>query len=132
MNAQCQRRSCKCSNPRIGSRTSQVCESAKIFENFGNNLKLASAAVRGRVARWFILIPKSSFGYILKGTGMENVGIFFENFEYFTAICNSLYPFGIVCVHLVYFSVFGMFGPKKIWQPWRVGDERKKFFFRER
>jgi hypothetical protein len=25
--------------------------------------------------------------------------------------------FGIVCGHLVYFSRFGMFGPRKIWQP---------------
>jgi hypothetical protein len=33
------------------------------------------------------------------------------------AICYNLWPFGIVCVHLVYFSQFGMFGPRKIWQP---------------
>jgi hypothetical protein len=25
---------------------------------------------------------------------------------------------GTVCGHLVYFSHFGMFGPRKIWQPW--------------
>jgi hypothetical protein len=26
--------------------------------------------------------------------------------------------FGIVCVNLVLFSRFGLFGPRKIWQPW--------------
>jgi hypothetical protein len=39
---------------------------------------------------------------------------------YFTTIWNiysHLWPFGIVCVRLVYFSHFGMFGPRKIWQP---------------
>jgi hypothetical protein len=24
----------------------------------------------------------------------------------------------MVCGHLLYFSSFGMFGPRKIWQPW--------------
>jgi hypothetical protein len=28
-----------------------------------------------------------------------------------------LWPFGTVCGHLVYFSHFGIFGPRKIWQP---------------
>jgi hypothetical protein len=28
--------------------------------------------------------------------------------------------FGIVCGHLVYFFRFGMYGPRKIWQPWSV------------
>jgi hypothetical protein len=36
-------------------------------------------------------------------------------------------PFGIVCGHLLYFSQFGMFGPRKIWQPWdRTNSCRKK------
>jgi hypothetical protein len=47
-------------------------------------------------------------------------------FVYFMTIWNILWPFGIifgrlvkfVCGHLVYFSHFGMFGPRKIWQPW--------------
>jgi hypothetical protein len=39
-----------------------------------------------------------------------NVGIFMT-------IWYNLWPFGIVCGHLLYFSQFGMFGPKKIWQP---------------
>jgi hypothetical protein len=34
------------------------------------------------------------------------------------AIWYNLWPFGIVCDNLVYFTQFGMFGPRKIWQPW--------------
>jgi hypothetical protein len=49
--------------------------------------------------------------------------------EYFTAIwytcamyghliyVHNVWPFGVVCGPLVYFSRFGMFGPRKIWQP---------------
>jgi hypothetical protein len=33
--------------------------------------------------------------------------------EHFTAIGYNLRPFGTVCGHLVYFSRFGMIGPKK-------------------
>jgi hypothetical protein len=38
-------------------------------------------------------------------------------------IWNILWPFGkiygrLVCGHLLYFSQFGMLGPRKIWQPW--------------
>jgi hypothetical protein len=51
------------------------------------------------------------------GLGMENVVIFYDHLEYFTAIWYNLLPFGIVCDHLVYFLHFGMFGPRKIWQP---------------
>jgi hypothetical protein len=32
------------------------------------------------------------------------------------AIWYNLWPFGIVCGHLLHFSQFGMFGPRKIWQ----------------
>jgi hypothetical protein len=49
---------------------------------------------------------------------MENVGIYYDHSEYFTAIWYNLWPFGIVCVHLVHFFQFGMLGPRKIWQPW--------------
>jgi hypothetical protein len=38
-----------------------------------------------------------------------------------TAIWYNLWPFCIVCGHLVYFLRFRMFGPRKIWQPWYVG-----------
>jgi hypothetical protein len=60
---------------------------------------------------------KSEFGYILVGLGMEKVGIFYDYLEYFTAIWYILWPFGIVCGHLVYFSRFGTLRPRKIWQP---------------
>jgi hypothetical protein len=33
------------------------------------------------------------------------------------AVWYNIWPFGILCGHLVYFSQFGMFGPRKIWQP---------------
>jgi hypothetical protein len=46
---------------------------------------------------------------------MENVGIFYNHFEYFTAILYNLWPFGIGCGYLVYFSKFGR--RRKIWQP---------------
>jgi hypothetical protein len=45
---------------------------------------------------------------------MENVGIFYDHLEYFTAIWYNLWPFSIVCGHLVYFSHFGVFGPRKM------------------
>jgi hypothetical protein len=48
---------------------------------------------------------------------MENVVIFYDYLDYFTAIWYNFWPFGIVCGHLVYFLRFGMFGPRKIWQP---------------
>jgi hypothetical protein len=49
---------------------------------------------------------------------METLCIFYDNLVYFTAIGNILCPFGIFCVHLVYFPPFWYFGPRKIWQPW--------------
>jgi hypothetical protein len=60
---------------------------------------------------------KSHFGLILEGLRMENVVIFYDHLEYFTAIWYNVWPFGIVCGNLVYFSRFGMFGPRKSWQP---------------
>jgi hypothetical protein len=35
---------------------------------------------------------------------MENVVLFYHHLEYFTAIWYNVWPFGIVCGHLVYFS----------------------------
>jgi hypothetical protein len=54
---------------------------------------------------------------------MKNVCIFYDHLEYFTAILYNLWPFGTVSGHLVYFSNFCMFGPRKIWQPWTEGSE---------
>jgi hypothetical protein len=48
---------------------------------------------------------------------MKNVCIFYHHLEYFTAILYNLWPFGMVYGRLVYFSHFGMFRPRKIWQP---------------
>jgi hypothetical protein len=48
---------------------------------------------------------------------MVNVGIIYDHLEYFRAIWYNLRPFGIVCGHLLYFSHFGMFGPKKSGNP---------------
>jgi hypothetical protein len=53
---------------------------------------------------------------------MEKNSIFYDHLEYFTAILYNLWPFGIVCGHLVYFSRFGMFGQRQIWQPWSATD----------
>jgi hypothetical protein len=39
-----------------------------------------------RVARWYVFEPKSQFGKILEGVGMEKVGIFHGHLEYITAI----------------------------------------------
>jgi hypothetical protein len=39
-----------------------------------------------RVARWFIFIRKIPIWFILEVLGMENVGIFYDRQEYFTAI----------------------------------------------
>jgi hypothetical protein len=38
--------------------------------------------------------------------------------EYCTAIWYNLWPFVIVSGLLIHFSQFGMFGSRKIWQPW--------------
>jgi hypothetical protein len=38
---------------------------------------------------------------------MENVCKIYYHLEYFTAIWYNLWPFGIVCDHLVYFSILG-------------------------
>jgi hypothetical protein len=48
--------------------------------------------------------------------GLVNVGIFYDHLEYYMAIWYNLWASGIVCGHLLYFSQFGMFGPRKIWQ----------------
>jgi hypothetical protein len=49
---------------------------------------------------------------------MENVSIFYDHLVYFTAIGNVLWPFGIFCDDLVYFSPFWYVVLRKIWQPW--------------
>jgi hypothetical protein len=68
---------------------------------------------------------KSQFGYILEGLGKENVGIFYDHLEYFTALWCMLWPFGTVCGHLVHFSCFGMCGTKKSGNP---GGNAKDYY----
>jgi hypothetical protein len=48
---------------------------------------------------------------------MKNVCIFYDHLELFTAIWYNLWSFGNVCRRLVYFSNFGMFGPRKSGNP---------------
>jgi hypothetical protein len=49
---------------------------------------------------------------------MENIGIFYDHLEYFTAFTYKFLPFCIVCDRLVYFFQCGMLGARKLWQPW--------------
>jgi hypothetical protein len=44
---------------------------------------------------------------------MKNVVIFYDHLEYFLVIWNTLWPFGIVCGHLVHFSRFWSVWTKK-------------------
>jgi hypothetical protein len=48
---------------------------------------------------------------------MKNVVIFYDHLGYFMVIWHNVLQFGVVSGHLVYFSHFGMSGPRKIWQP---------------
>jgi hypothetical protein len=48
---------------------------------------------------------------------MENIGIFYDHFVYFTAIGNILWPFHIFCGHLVYFPRFGILYQEKSGNP---------------
>jgi hypothetical protein len=41
-----------------------------------------------------------------KNFAMENLGIFYDLLVYFTAVGNMIWPFGIFCGHLAYFSPF--------------------------
>jgi hypothetical protein len=56
----------------------------------------------------------------LEGLATENLGIFYDHLVYFAAIGTILWPFGIFCGTLVYFSPFWYFGPTLIHEQ---GDE---------
>jgi hypothetical protein len=62
---------------------------------------------------------------------MENVVIFDDHLEYLMDIRYNLWPFGTVCGYLVYFLRYGMFGPRKIWQPWLQRRRCKDFQLKE-
>jgi hypothetical protein len=92
---------------------------------------------------------KYQFGYFLHGFGMENVGIFYFYlvYMYYDHFIRLMYIYGhlvnlmyicvhlanlmYICGHLVHFFRFGMFVPRKIWQPW-LGDKNQNFFPRRR
>jgi hypothetical protein len=48
---------------------------------------------------------------------MKNLGIFYNHLVYFTAIGNTLWPFGTFCGNLVYFSRFGILDQEKSGNP---------------
>jgi hypothetical protein len=64
---------------------------------------------------------------------LRQFGIFYGNLVYFMAIWYILWQFGIFYGNLVYFVVyfspFGMFEPRKIWQPCRQSLFRNESFF---
>jgi hypothetical protein len=58
----------------------------------------------------------------LDGLGIENVVILYDRLEYFTVLWYNLQPFGIVCGHLVYFSVLVFCAKKNLATLIQVGD----------
>jgi hypothetical protein len=63
---------------------------------------------------------------------MEKVDISYDHLVFITAIGNILWPIGIFCGNLVYFSPFWYFGPRKIWHLWCMYVSKKVHFqFRE-
>jgi hypothetical protein len=60
---------------------------------------------------------KSQFGYILEGLAIEDVGIFYGDLLYFTAIWYILWSFGILFGDMAHFPPFWYFAPRNIWQP---------------
>jgi hypothetical protein len=53
------------------------------------------------------------FGKKLEGPGVKNVVIFYDHFENVSVIWYNLWPFGIVCGHLIYFFPFWYVETKK-------------------
>jgi hypothetical protein len=49
---------------------------------------------------------------------VQDVGILYGDFVYFTSILYSLWPFGIFMVIWYIFHQFLPVVPRKIWQPW--------------
>jgi hypothetical protein len=80
-----------------------------------------------RVARWLIYKPKISIWVNFSGPWNWKCWC-----TYFMAIWYNLCPFGVVCSHWVYFSHFGIFGPRTIWQKYWTknckGDVKDELF----
>jgi hypothetical protein len=51
---------------------------------------------------------------------MENVGVFYDRLEYSVAICYNLWPYGIDCGHLIFFTVLVCFDQEKSGNPCHV------------
>jgi hypothetical protein len=60
---------------------------------------------------------KSQFGFIGEGLAMENLGIFYDHLDYFRAIGNILWPFGIFCGNWYIFPRFGILDQEKSGNP---------------
>jgi hypothetical protein len=82
--------------------------------------------VRSRVARGFFQTKNTNMGKCWRASERKML-------VHVMTIWNILLPFGIlygrfgrVCDHLVHFSQFGMFGPRKIWQP-RCAQKKAAF-----
>jgi hypothetical protein len=71
-------------------------------------------------ARWFIFIPKIPIWVYFGGPWYGKCWYILWPFGIFKSFRGYLWPLGTVCGYLVYFSCFGTFGPRKIWQPWSV------------
>jgi hypothetical protein len=59
---------------------------------------------------------KSQLGYILKGVGMDTVGIFYGHLEYFTMTSYDLLVY-FLAIWCRYFFPFWYVVAGKIWQP---------------
>jgi hypothetical protein len=57
---------------------------------------------------------------------MENVVRFYDHLEYFMVIWYDLWPFGIVCGHLVYFSFLVCLDQEKSGNPEPKSDGRRQ------
>jgi hypothetical protein len=55
---------------------------------------------------------------------MENLGIFYGHWDYFRAIGNILWPFGIFCGNLVFFPVLVFWTKKNLATLFLFLDER--------
>jgi hypothetical protein len=53
----------------------------------------------------------------LEDLALENLGKFYYTLDYFMAIGNILWPFGVFCGNLVYFPRFGILVQEKSGNP---------------
>jgi hypothetical protein len=79
------------------------------------------------VARWFVFKPKIPILVKMWRALEYKMLLFFMTFWNILRPVGIIYiqQFGIACGRLVYFFRFGMFGPRKIWQPWSLDRPRR-------